>query len=474
MRKILFVIVMFVLLLNFNLLSQELKKELSLNDCINLALENNLDIKIEEFNQEIGRKNVEIEKSFFDKNLIWELNTTKSKRTSSSKGLNLSAGMSQKLYSGTNYTLRLNTQRQESNSGLSTLNPYYQSDITLSLTHPLMEGKGVDINKAGIKIANIEFEITHLKLKQKIIDVMNLVEVAYYNLLFAKENLKVKEKSLKAGLDFEKEITEKVNVGLLPKSDILQAQAKTALKETELIEARGNYEKARDNLKILIYPEKHYEDIIIGDLPEIFYNDFDIEKEKEITFSNRPDYLILKKNLEIQDINLQFKKNQRMPNLDLVSNFGLNGLKGNFGGTFEDIKNTDYYNYQMGVQLKYPLGNKEAKETYNKGKIEKEKLFISLKNAEIKINKEIQDATRDINTAKDKIKSVKKATELSSQNLQQEREKFRLGLSTTFNVLQFEDDYNNVEIRELMAIIDYNVAVSNLNKVTGKNILEYK
>lgn len=495
MRKNLFFTLIFILALIFNLQPpvygdgpgtgrQEFKKELSLNDCINLALKNNLDIKIEEFNPEIGRKNIEVEKSFFDKNLTFELNKSYSRRASSStlqgstapetEGLNLSVGISQKLYSGTNYTLQVNSQRQESNSTFSTLNPYYQSDMTLSLTHPLMQGKGTDINKTKIKISNIEFEISNLTLKQKIIDVINLVEVAYYNLLFAKENLEVKEKALQSSLDFEKEIKEKAKYGLLPKSDILPAQAKTASKEAELIEAKANYQKAKDNLIILIYPETNYKDIIIGDLPEISYEVLDIDKEKEDAFLNRPDYNILKKNLVIQDINLRFTKNQKLPNLDLVSNFGANGLRGNLGGTFEDIGNTDYYNYQIGVQLKYPLGNREAKEKYQKEKMEMEKIIYSLKSMEIKIIKDVNDAITDVKTAKERLKAEKKATELSFQNLQQEREKFRLGLSTTFNVLQYEDEYNSAKVGELKTIIDYNIAVSNLSKVTGKNILKWR
>jgi outer membrane protein TolC len=163
-----------------------------------------------------------------------------------------------------------------------------------------------------------------------------------------------------------------------------------------------------------------------------------------------------------------------LPNLDLILNFGLQGLKGNIGDAIKDIENADFYNYQIGVKLRYPLGNRESKEKFEKENIRKEQILLSLKNLEIKINKEIQDAIRDIKSAKERLIAEKKSVELSFQNLQKEKEKFRLGLSTIFNVLQYEDNYNNAKARELKAIIDYNIAVSNLNKVTGKNILEYK
>lgn len=482
MKKIISLIFVFTYFfyVNFNIQSEELKKELSLKDCINLALKNNLDIKIEELNVILERKDTEIEKSYFDKNLIFELNKGYSKKLSSltlqnliaedTHRLNLSSGISQRLYSGISYNLEFNIQKQEG----SLKSPQYQSEIILSLTHPLMQGSGVNINKTKLKIANIEVEIAHLKLKQKIIEIINSVEIAYYNFLFAEEYLKVKEKFLQSALDFEKEIKEKVKTGFLPHSDILQAQTKVAQREAELIEAKLNYQKAKDTLILLIFPEGECGDIDIVNFSEITYQEIDYNKEKQEAFLNRPDYNILKKTLQIENINLEFIKNQKLPNLDLVSNFGLQGLNGNFIDTFRDIKNVDYYNYQIGIQLKYPLGNRGAKEKYEREKIEIERLLLSLKNMEIKINKEIQDAIRDIEAAKEKLRAENKASELAFQNLLQEKEKFRLGLSTTFNVLQYEDEYNTAKIRELKAIIDYNVAVCNLYKVTGKNILRWR
>lgn len=468
MKKILFLFLMFIFFVDFNLQS----KELSVKECVDIALKNNFDIKIEEFNLDVSKKNIEIEKSYFDKNLIFETNKSYLKKISSqvSESIISSFGISQKLYSGTNYSLRFNTQKQKSNI----LSSSYQSDILVTLSYPLMEGKGSDINKSRIRITNIELEISNLKLKQKIIDIINYVENAYYNLLYTKEILKVKEKELQSAQEFEREIKEKINVGILPKSDILPAQVKTAQSEADLISAKADFQKAMNNLLILIYPEGKNENVDIGNLQEISSREISFEKERDYAFLNRPDYQILKKNLEKQDINLKLIKNQKLPNLDLISNFGLQGLKENIGDSLKDIGNADFYNYQVGIQLKYPLGNRESIKKYEIEKIKKEQLLLSLKNMEIKINKEIQDAIRDIETASEKLKAKKKSVELSLQNLQQEKEKFRVGLSTIFNVLQYEDAYNNARASNLKAMIDYNIAVSNLNKITGRNIIDLR
>ncbi|MEW6620262.1 MAG: TolC family protein [bacterium] len=98
---------------------------LTLNDCINLALKNNLDIKVQGFNPKIAQKTINIERASFDKNLVLKSNLAGADSPTTE---DLSIGISQKLYWGTNYNIELKSQRQKESS------PSYQSDLSLSLT----------------------------------------------------------------------------------------------------------------------------------------------------------------------------------------------------------------------------------------------------------------------------------------------------------------------------------------------------
>ncbi|MBT3516700.1 MAG: TolC family protein, partial [Nitrospina sp.] len=186
-----------------------------------------------------------------------------------------------------------------------------------------------------------------------------------------------------------------------------------------------------------------------------------------------PDYLGKKKDLENKDILVKYQENQIYPSVDLVGSMGLNGLSGEaititsgtfqgtsaFGGSYgnslTDSLSTNYYDWEIGVKFSYPLGNRAAKSKLSTSRLEKAQLILGIKDLEKEIILDIREAVRQLKTDSKRIKASTVAKQLAEEKLKAEEKKFEVGLSTSFNVLKFQEDLAEAQSNEIKTILDY-------------------
>ena len=109
----------------------------------------------------------------------------------------------------------------------------------------------------------------------------------------------------------------------------------------------------------------------------------------------------------------------------------------------------------MGVKFSYPLGNRSAKSKLSASRLEKAKLILDIKDLEKKIILEVRESVRQLKTDIKRIKAATVAKKLSEEKLKAEEKKFEVGLSTSFNVLIFQEDLAEAQSNEIKTIIDY-------------------
>ena len=177
------------------------------------------------------------------------------------------------------------------------------------------------------------------------------------------------------------------------------------------------------------------------------------------------------------------------PTLDLVASFGLNGISGdaqavgfppsvnpfggNFGGAQERTFSGDFSTWEGGLFFKYPLGNREAKSRLAVTRLETAQLLMDIKDLEKTIVLEVREAARLINTNKKRVQAARVARKLAEEKLSAEEKKFEVGLSTSFNVLEFQTDLATEQSKELQAIVDFNKAKIKLRKVQATTLEKY-
>lgn len=451
---------------------------LSIKEAIAFAIENNLDIKIEGFNPEIRKTETEKEKSFFDPVFRTDINNAVSRTPASSelqgaeridqKVFDFDIGFKQKFSAGTYSELEFKNERIWSNSRFLTLNPYYKSDITLTVTQPLFKDFGSEVNLARIRIAENNEKISKDQLKGKIIDVITNTKRAYWNLLLSIEELEVRRLSLKLAKDLLERNRKKVEVGILAPIEIIEAEAGVASREEAVLIAEKNVKDSEDTLKRITGLTKDWESALIPtDRPIISKERPSLEESIRIALQRRPDYLQANKDLKNKEINRRFTKNQTLPNLSFVGGIGLNGLNSSYGSDLERLKSGDFYSYQVGLSLEIPIGNRSAKNDYLKARLEEEKARVMLSNLEEAITLEIREALREIDTTLKRIEATRVARILAEKKLEAEEKRFSVGMSTSHNILIFQEELANALRNEKKAMIDHNNALINLEKVIG-------
>jgi outer membrane protein len=460
---------------------------LSLKDAIVRTLSNNLSIAVELFNSKVKKESVTKSLSDFDAILALELSTGRktqqlasafsSPNRMANDNDNWDLSISQKLLTGANYQFDFTNNRNKTNSATAGLNPSYRSEFQLSLTQPLLKNFGIDLNKRNIHIANNEVDISDYDFKTKVIAVVSEIENTYWDFVFSLRDLEVKQKSLERAKDLQRLVKSQVLVGMLAPIETLQAESEVASREEFLLTAQDVIEDNQDKLKNVLNIEflspEGLSPIYPSTKANIILKDIDINEAMKTALANRPDYLGKKKDLENKDILVKYQENQIYPSVDLVGSMGLNGLSGEavtitsgtfqgtsaFGGSYDDsltdALSTNYYDWELGVKFSYPLGNRSAKSNLSTSRLKKAQLILDIKELEKKIILDIRESVRQLKTDFKRIKAATIAKQLAEEKLKAEEKKFEVGLSTSFNVLKFQEDLAEAQSNEIKTIIDY-------------------
>jgi len=489
---------------------QEKELKLSLQKVIEITLQNNLDIAVERMHPKINEESITFENSLFDPTLFSDVSIGKDVTPSASafaspdvtkeENINFSIGVKQRLKAGTSYELKFDSLRNITNSTFSGLDPQFNSSIDLDFTQPLLKDFGTDLNTREIKIATNNRDISQHEFKSLVILSISDVQNIYWDLVFKRDDLKVKKQSLDLAKDLENRVRIQVDVGVLAPLEILQAQSEVASREEAVIITENEIKDLEDQLKTkLNFPpdaEEWNSTLVPADSPSFTAEVFQLQEFLNTALENRPEMEALRLELDNEQIDVTYKENQIYPTIDLVASFGLNGISGDavpvtsqssgttqttrFGGNYErSLSRTlsgDTYSYDIGLKFEYPIGNRSAKSSLTTSKLEVEKTLIEIKNQEQRITLEVKEAVREIQTNIKRVNVTRVSKKLAEEKMRAEEKKFEVGLSTSFKVLEFQKDLTEEQSKEIKAIIDYTKSIVNLYRVAGialeKNNLE--
>jgi len=475
---------------------------LSLKDAIIRTLSNNVSIAVESFNSKVKKKTIIESLSEFDATLGLELSTGRKTQQLASAfsspnrmendNDNWDLSLSQKLVTGADYQFDFTNNRNKTNSKTAGLNPSYSSEFQLSLTQPLLKNFGVDLNKRNIHIANNDVDISDYEFKTKAIDVVSNVENTYWDFVFSLRDLEVKQKSLERAKDLQKQVKAQVLVGIMAPIETLQAESEVASREEFLLTAQDSIDDNQDKLKNILNIDfsssEGLSPIYPSSKANVLVEDVDFNETVKMALANRPDYLAKKKDLENKDILVKYQENQIYPSVDLVGSLGINGLSGeaititsgtfqgksayggSYGNSLTDALSTKYYDWEFGVKFSYPLGNRSAKSKLSASRLEKAQSILSIKGLEKKIILEVRESARQLKTDSKRIKAATVAKKLAEEKLKAEEKKFEVGLSTSFNVLKFQEDLAEAQSNEIKTIIDYKQSRIRFRKSTASTL----
>ena len=235
---------------------------LSLEDCVARALEKNFAVRIQNFAVSFARDQVIITKAGYDPTfgVTWQkavvespvelssISTTLGGANPQTNDQSTTLSLIQPVITGGTVTASYGLSRDYSNTVQTLLNPAYDGAVSLNITQPLLQGAGIDYNRATIEIAQLGEKIANLNLKSSVLTTIYNVETAYSNLIYTRKQYVVGQDSLKLAQQLLDENTSKRNTGVLTDLDVVQAQAGVATAQSALIGFKQAMDNAEDTL----------------------------------------------------------------------------------------------------------------------------------------------------------------------------------------------------------------------------------
>jgi HAE1 family hydrophobic/amphiphilic exporter-1 len=210
----------------------------------------------------------------------------------------------------------------------------------------------------------------------------------------------------------------------------------------------------------------------------------DVEAAVKTALEKRTDLQQARKNLEISGTTVKFLRNQILPDLNAQVGYGLSGQGGRklnqqgfppvvigeinegFGTMMNRLLGNEFHNWSFAVQFSYPIGNGAAEANLARTKLQVAQSEIQLQNLELGVATQVRDVARNVETNQLSLASTQATRTLMERKLGAEQKKFAAGLSTNFLVFQAQRDLADAQYSELVALLNYNKSLVDLETVT--------
>jgi outer membrane protein TolC len=448
---------------------------LSLDQAIHLALEHSLELQIVQKKMSATETDPTVEQAKYDPSFNANLNGG---RTVDSSGdtntVATSLSLDQPVMTGGTVTLEFDDTWTKTTSAFNELQygstgRFYDSLLQLKFTQPLLKGGGMTVNRAPILIAANNASSSNEAVKQKAQELVGDVERAYWNLVLQRKILQVKQEALRAAKALWDAARAKVEQGVLASIEALVAESGAASQEEAVVVAERAVRDAQDQLRRFFTPSAaaltNEAAIIPLDEPDPEPREIDLAALTQAALEGRPELVQAKLDLANSRLSLAMAQNEERPTLDLQGSAGLNGLG---GSPTSKLGSGDFYQWQAGVTLTVPLGNRAAYATMLRRRFEMEQAALQLKDKEQSILLEVKEAARGAVANSKRVEVTRQARRLAEKKLEAEQARFDLGLTTVQDVLTFERDLAEAKQAEIQAAVDYRNSLVDLDQRTGR------
>lgn len=492
-------------------------EDLQLSDTLSTALEQNLDLRGRVVDVDIAEANILASLGVFD--VIITSGVAASLQESTPRGsafifstgsrtLSGYFGISRGLETGGRVDLRFDVARTVTDQPVSFFDPSLGSNalasysITprLTLTHPLLRGMGIKVNRANIdraRIATSQSEALELDAAQNM--VRDLVS-AYWDVLFAKRDLQNKRQTVELQQQQLDRTKAQVAAGRLSPVDVKAVEQALATSESAVLVSENALLDASLTLRTLM-GQGFADREVLGVMPS---TDPQLIKPEPVDFDTEIDKA-LKTNPQIRQLELALASkrideieaaNQRLPQLDFTGSFtplgrsvdtaadpqtGEPAQKGSWSEAFRNFFNEDVgrdgvwaeWTVSGQLDLTWDVQNRGAKGTHQRVEAELRRAEINLEQIRQTIATSVIRSANGLRTAGKRMEVSAISVELAEQNLEAEQARFSVGRSTNYDVNFRIDELTQAQAEALSAQIDYLKALVQLQALTGEILPAY-
>jgi len=485
------------------------KLELSLKHFLELAMANNTDIQLQLISLEIPKYNILSVYGLWDPTARTSFSTTRTTGlpTSALQALNAgtvtkslsqpySLGYSQTLESGTQYSVTYSGQKTSQTNSIANYNPSLTSNLNFSVTQPLLKNRGVYVNKLPLMAAQSNYKVSEYALKAQLLNLVNTAESAYWNVVSARENLRVQEKNRDTANEYLKYMQKQLDLGAISPLDIYNPEQTLAGADLSVSQAKFNLITAEDTLRhqlgVDLDPEVRKLPLSLTESVDIGPSDsLDVDKEQKVAkaLAINPNMMSAVQKLDVDDLGIQTARNGLLPSLSLNVQYTANGR----GGIYYPSSNTlvgggepaepvpggltdalgqmfgfGYPTYQAGLTLTLPIRNRTASANMAIAVVQKKTDSLNVRNQQQNIRLNVLKAVTALEGAKEQLKLAKVQQDYAQKNLDAENLKYQLGTDINQNVIFAQQALAQAELAVVNNQIAVRMSLLNLLTQTGE------
>jgi outer membrane protein len=537
---------------------QDGKIELSLQDCIAMALQNNLDIEIQRYNPWIAEANVLSAKGggqfamgsipslafdpvFAATSTISDINTPVNNPFTTGAGIGLTAftthqttanfNYSQGFATGTSIYVAMNNTRVSSSSTANTFNPYVQSTLQFAITQQLLNGFGIGVNRRSITITKIDKSIADSAFEQQVITSVTAVENAYWELVYARDNIKVGQESLTLAQQTYDDNKKQVDIGTLAPLELVQAEAQVAQAQQTLITDQTVQLQNQTILLNLIVKDVTDPALLSVEIvptdelqPAADQPVPDLAESLKEALANRPDVQEAVLTIKGDDVNVHATRNALLPTLSVGGEYSSVGLAGNsttststpsgeapdfavpildadgnvvkdpvtglpiyasevtaetttstssksgIGDAYTETFHNRFPDYSAQFTLSIPIRNRQAQAESAHAQLEQRQDEARDRQTENNVLVDVRNAIIELEQGKAALDAATKTRILDQETLDDEEKKLKLGASTIFNVVVDQNTLAGAASAEVRALANLVEAQVNYDRAMARTL----
>ena len=458
---------------------------MTLAEAIRLALVNNQDIQTTGFDPLLAETDLVKATAVYDPSVFLNNNFGRTDRPIQStldtgaiqKGAfiedtyGMQGGLKQHVASGGTFSIYQEANFLNTNSKLVVPDPQWATRFNVELAQPLLKGFGDYMNRGAIRVANLNEKVSLQDFRQKVMEVTSKIVAAYWQLSFDREAARIARRSLEQAQEVLRREQTRKGRGLANEMDTARALSAVGSRQADVIRAENRARNDSDNLKRLLHAPEFPLDgdatLIPADKPRFFVLDVDRAGAMSRALARRPEIDRARSAIAINQVRIDVADRERLPKLDAALKYTMNSLAPEFHDSLRDQNPGQRISWSAGVEFELPIGNRATIADYRRRIIEYEQ---SLRDANTLVDQvlgEVSAAVRAVLQGRDEIESTLQAKTAADQLVRAEFARFELGGVSNDELLRSQDTQAAAERDYLMALLNFNLSLTELARSTG-------
>lgn len=505
------------------------ERRMTLEEAIQRALGNNLQIEIERTNVDTAAQLLRASRGVFDPVLRYRPSVETRNNPTPSVLISPTGTLTEHIHredfavqqrtpwQGVSLSANFDNARQSTNNPFVGLNPYLESRLTFGLNIPLWRGREIDPARAQIKVRAKQREVSETELSLRVTEVVTQVQNAYWSLVAARREREVRADGVALGREQLGRSKRQIESGTLAPVELAAAEAELQRRIDSYMASVNAVTQAENGLKLLLANSREdaiwNEELAPVDARPLEPAVKELGEAVRTGLDRRPELKAVRLMTEANAVQMTLAKDQRKPQVNLVGSYSTAGLAGRinstpnpfeglnaplnnrvnqlsaiaglaplpvagfvtpperflggYGRALSNLGGGSFYTVQGGIQVEWNPRNRTADAEMAQAAIAERRLKLQMRQAEQGVEAEVRNALQALESASSRIEAAQASERAAREKLESEIRLFQTGESTNFLVLTRQNEFLDSRLRAVIAVLEYNRAVARLEQATG-------